>query len=137
MTRFKSNLAGGGFGARAIYQTVRTILVVLLKLWCRESVEGREHIPLSGPFVLAPIHRSILDTPIASTLTSRRMRFMGKDTMWRTRQGGWFLSALGAFPVSRGTADREALTRCITLLRAGEPLVLFPEGERKAGPITT
>jgi 1-acyl-sn-glycerol-3-phosphate acyltransferase len=47
---------------------------------------------------------------------------------------GWTLSALGGFPVSRGTADREALRRCILVLEAGEPLVLFPEGERKSGP---
>ena len=46
----------------------------------------------------------------------------------------WLLSALGGFPVTRGTADREALRRCIAVLEAGEPLVLFPEGERKSGP---
>ena len=46
----------------------------------------------------------------------------------------WFLSSLGGFPVSRGTADREALQRCIAVLEVGEPLVLFPEGERKFGP---
>ena len=38
-------------------------------------------------------------------------------------------------PSRRGTADREALKRCIAVLEDGEPLVLFPEGERKAGPI--
>jgi 1-acyl-sn-glycerol-3-phosphate acyltransferase len=45
------------------------------------------------------------------------------------------LSALGAFPVTRGSADREALKRCIAVLEAGEPLVLFPEGTRQSGPI--
>ena len=39
------------------------------------------------------------------------------------------------FPVTRGTADREALRRCIEVLEMGEVLVLFPEGERKDGPI--
>ena len=39
------------------------------------------------------------------------------------------------FPVTRGTADREALARCIAVLEGGEPLVLFPEGERKSGPV--
>ena len=36
-------------------------------------------MPAEGPFVLAPTHRSILDTPIASGVTRRRMRFMGAD----------------------------------------------------------
>ena len=52
-----------------------------------------------------------------------------------TSRSAWVLSALGGFPVVRGTADREALQRCIAVLEAGEPLVLFPEGERKSGPI--
>jgi 1-acyl-sn-glycerol-3-phosphate acyltransferase len=44
------------------------------------------------------------------------------------------VSALGAFPVTRGSADREALRRCVLVLESGEPLVLFPEGTRQAGP---
>jgi 1-acyl-sn-glycerol-3-phosphate acyltransferase len=63
------------------------------------------------------------------------MRFMGKDTMWKNKQFGWVLSALGSFPVTRGTADREALRRSIAVLQGGDPLVLFPEGERKEGPV--
>jgi 1-acyl-sn-glycerol-3-phosphate acyltransferase len=59
---------------------------------------------------------------------------MGKDTLWRNRAFGWLLSALGGFPVTRGTADREALRRCIEVLGMGEVLVLYPEGERKDGP---
>lgn len=62
------------------------------------------------------------------------MRFMGKDSLWKVRPVGWVLSALGGFPVSRGTADREALKRCIAVLGSGEPLVLFPEGTRQSGP---
>ena len=134
MTRIDTRLVGSTRLDRAAYAIVRTIVTVFCRTWCRMSVEGRENVPSEGPFLLAPIHRSILDTPIASGLTKRRMRFMGADKYWR----GWFgrlLTALGAFPVSRGTADREALKRCIELLRAGEPLVLFPEGERKQGPI--
>jgi 1-acyl-sn-glycerol-3-phosphate acyltransferase len=63
------------------------------------------------------------------------MRFMGKDSMWKRQPLNWMLSALGAFPVTRGSADREAIVRAIQVLKSGEPLVLFPEGERKSGPI--
>ena len=63
------------------------------------------------------------------------MRFMGADKYWKNKAFGRLLTALGGFPVTRGTADREALKRCIAVLERGEPLVLFPEGERKAGPI--
>jgi 1-acyl-sn-glycerol-3-phosphate acyltransferase len=76
-----------------------------------------------------------MDTPISSCLTRRRLRFMGKDALWKNPISGWLLSALGGFPVTRGTADREALRRCVAVLEAGEPLVLYPEGERKSGPV--
>jgi 1-acyl-sn-glycerol-3-phosphate acyltransferase len=99
------------------------------------SMSGQENIPATGPFVLAPVHRSFIDTPIASACTRRRMRFMGKDSMWKKKPLGWTLSALGAFPVTRGSADREAITRAIAVLESGEPLVLFPEGERKSGTV--
>ena len=42
---------------------------------------------------------------------------------------------MGGYPVSRGTADREALKRCLEVVERGEPLVLFPEGTRQRGPV--
>lgn len=133
MTRVPSYLAGNGVASRAAYRVVRTFVMLVTRGYTRMTIEGREHIPRHGAFVLAPVHRSYVDTPIAACVTPRRLRFMGKDTLWRGRVVGWILSALGGFPVSRGTADREALRRCIAVLESGEPLVLFPEGERKSG----
>lgn len=135
MSGVDSYLAGNGISSRTFYQCVRALVVVILRSYCRMTVEGGENIPTSGPFVLAPIHRSYIDTPVASGCSRRRLRFMGKDTMWKVKPFGWTLSALGAFPVTRGSADREAITRAIAVLESGEPLVLFPEGERKSGPI--
>jgi 1-acyl-sn-glycerol-3-phosphate acyltransferase len=136
VTSIDTKLAGRGVGARVAYVVVRNLVRVFTLVWFRLTVEGRHHIPASGPFILAPTHRSIIDSPVASAVTRRRMRFMGADKWWaKNRQLGWVLSALGGFPVTRGTADREALKRCVGVLEGGEPLVLFPEGERKSGPI--
>lgn len=133
MADVPSFLAGGGIGSRIFYTVVRTILNVFCRTFWRTKVIGARNIPRTGPFILAPVHRSNIDTPLACTVTARRMRYMGKDSLWKSKPAGWILSALGGFPVSRGTADREALRRCIQVLEAGEPLVLFPEGERKSG----
>lgn len=134
MSAVPSFLAGDSLPARIAYSFARNALAVLLLLWTRIRIEGRDRLPATGAFVLAPVHRSYIDTPIASCVTRRRLRFMGKDSLWRHRWSGWLLSSLGGFPVTRGSADREALTRCIAVLGTGEPLVLFPEGERKSGP---
>ena len=134
MAETHSFLAGNGPVSRSFYAVVRAIVALVTRGLTRLAVEGRENLPSTGGFVLAPIHRSYIDTPIASCLTRRRLRFMGKDTLWKYRWSGWLLSALGGFPVTRGSADREALRRCVAVLQAGEPVVLYPEGERKSGP---
>jgi 1-acyl-sn-glycerol-3-phosphate acyltransferase len=135
VTQVDTFLAGQGRLSKLVYAVARAIVVGSMRAYTRMSIDGREHIPRRGAFVLAPVHRSNVDTPIAAAVTRRRLRFMGKDSMWKHRGPGWVLSALGGFPVTRGTADREALKRCIEVLEAGEPLVLFPEGERKSGPV--
>lgn len=119
---------------RWFYGVVRGFIVVVGRLWLRLEVHGAENIPADGAFIVSPIHRSNLDTPILGAITHRRMRYMGKESLWRSRFGGWFLTALGGFPVERGTADREALRASVTVLERGEPLVMFPEGTRQSGP---
>ena len=134
MTKVDTRLAGNGPLDRAAYLVVRLAVVGFCRIWCRMSIEGREHVPATGAFLLAPIHRSILDSPISAGVTRRKLRFMGADKYWKNPTFGRLLSALGGFPVTRQSADREALRRCIAVLETGEPLVLFPEGERKTGP---
>jgi len=135
VTDVDTTLAGGSWVSRAFYQLARAVCVGFCRVWFRMTVEGLDHVPRSGPFVLAPVHRSNMDTPIVCVVTRRRLRYMGKDSLWKKPFPRWFLSALGGFPVTRGSADKEALVRCIAVLKNGEPLVLFPEGERKSGPL--
>lgn len=117
---------------RALYRILRAIVLALCKLLFRLRIEGRENFP-DGPFILSPVHRSFIDTPIAGMSTSRRMRFMGKESLWENRPLGALLSVLGGFPVERGTADRTALRAATDVLALGEPLVMFPEGTRRSG----
>ncbi len=121
--------------SRGMYRSVRFISLVACRLYFRMTIEGKENIPATGPFVLAPIHRSNLDTLVASTVSTRFMRFMAKSNMFKTKPGAWFIGSLGGFPVHRGSADREALTLCTDILKNGDPVVLFPEGTRQSGPL--
>ena len=121
-------------GTRIAYGIVRGILALLFKLVGRVRVVGAEKIPRSGAFVLAPVHRSNVDFALASLVTTRPMRYMGKDSIWKSRPLGTFVTMLGAFPVHRGTADRDALKACVDIVAGGSPLVMFPEGARCQGP---
>lgn len=135
MTKIATKLTGRSLVDRVAYHVVRGIVTIFCRVWCRMRISGRENFPSEGPFIMAPTHRSIIDTPISSAAYTKRMRFMGADKWWSNKYFGKLLSALGGFPVTRGTADREALKRCIAVIEGGEPLVLFPEGERKSGAV--
>jgi 1-acyl-sn-glycerol-3-phosphate acyltransferase len=115
------------------YAVARGIVEIFCRVFWRVTVTGKEHVP-AGPFVLAPVHRSYVDTLFCGCVTRRRVRFMGKDSLWKYRWSGRFVSSLGAFAVHRGMPDREALRACEDAIRNGEPVVIYPEGERKAGP---
>jgi 1-acyl-sn-glycerol-3-phosphate acyltransferase len=121
--------------SRIAYVAFRTVVCGFTQIFTRMRIDGREHLPHSGAYVIAPVHRSYVDTPITACVSTRRIRFMGKAELWKYRSVGWLIATLGAFPVHRGQADREALSRCVEILEAGEPLTLFPEGERKDGPL--
>ena len=133
MTQVNTFLAGHGLVSRIFYSVIRRIIVLICTVYFRLRIVGKKNIPKTGAFILSPIHRSNVDTPIACAATTRRLRYMGKDSLWKIRPLGIILSALGGFPVTRGTADLEALKRCLAVLALGEPIVLFPEGTRQSG----
>ncbi len=121
---------------RLVYRGIRAFLIGVGKIVFRYEVHGADHIPASGPFILAPVHRSNLDTPMSAVVTRRIMRYMGKDSLWNTgKAAAWFLTAIGGFPVDRSSADRSAIRAAEAVLARGEPLVMFPEGTRQTGPL--
>lgn len=117
------------------YAFCRAIAVGVSRLYFPGRVVGAQHIPASGAFILAPIHRSYVDWLIVARVTKRRLRYIVKAEVWKVKAVGRLLEMLGAFPVQRGAADREAFNRALQVLEAGEPLVLFPEGGRGLGPV--
>ena len=120
---------------RRFYAVVRSLIAGFAAVYWRLEVEGAERLPATGAFILAPVHRSNIDTPIMSTLTRRSMRYLGKEEMWKFGWSAWLWDTLGAFPVKRDSVDREAMRRCRLALEAGEPLVVYAEGTRRDTPV--
>lgn len=117
------------------YGIVRFLIWLAAKLLWRISFEGLENIPRTGAFVMAPVHRSFIDFGLVSGATRRPMGYMGKESLWKNKYFGAFITHLGAYPVNRGAPDRASLNRTLELLESGKPLVLFPEGTRRSGPV--
>ena len=74
MSEVDSFLSGNSLLSRGFYSVVRALLHGIFLILTRVKVYGKENIPSHGPFVLAPVHRSNVDTPLVSTVTHRRMR---------------------------------------------------------------
>jgi 1-acyl-sn-glycerol-3-phosphate acyltransferase len=117
------------------YGFVRGFVEAVSRLLWRIEVLHEDRLPDSGACVLAPSHRSFLDTPFLACVTRRRIRFMGKAELWKYGWSAAFLSALGGFPVDRSGADRAAMRAAEAALAGGEPLGMFPEGTRRSGPV--
>lgn len=122
--------------ARTAYRILRAALAAVARVFFRMMVIGVDNVPTHGPYILAPgAHRSILDTPAVSLAGPRVLRYMGAENYFAIPGLGWFLRAMGGFPVERSLTDRAAMRTAEAVLAAGEPLVLFAEGTRQHGPV--
>src|SRR5215212_7774736 len=103
-----------------------------LRLIYRIEAKGKENLPTDGGFVLAANHTSNFDPwPLGLPLYPKRfLRFMGKSELFWWPLGS-FIEAAGAFKVKRGQGDAEAIAKAVELVKAGEVVVMFPEGTRR------
>ena len=93
---------------------------------------GVENLPAQGGFVLCVNHIHARDPFFLSTVipTGKKLFFMAKKELFKSKIVGTFLSWLGAFPVDRGHADLNSIRTSMKVVREGNGLVIFPQGTR-------
>jgi len=94
---------------------------------------GEENIPPTGGVIIAPIHISHLDPPAVASGMNRHLRFMAKEELFHNKLFGALITSVGSFPVRRGETDTQSIRTAISLLEAGEAVLIFPEGSRGDG----
>ena len=112
------------------YRLGRVCCKIFLTLLGPTKAYHTENVPDEGPVCLMPNHVSYLDPPVAGTFLKRKVYFMAKAELFKIPVLGPLIRSFGAFPVTRGVADRRALARAMELMRAGEVVNIFPEGKR-------
>ncbi|PYJ30850.1 MAG: 1-acyl-sn-glycerol-3-phosphate acyltransferase [Verrucomicrobia bacterium] len=83
-----------------------------------------------GPAILAMNHQSYLDPPLAGTTCDRAIYFLTRRTLLDAPLLGWLLPKLNVIPVNQEGVDRGAIKALIRLLKAGNGVLVFPEGSR-------
>jgi glycerol-3-phosphate dehydrogenase (NAD(P)+) len=116
---------------------IRVPLQLFFHVYLRMSRIGREYIPRRGPAIIAANHRSFFDPFIIACMARRPMYYVAKRELFEIHPLiSFLLTALGAFPVARGSGDLDTIATAKELLARGELVLIFPEGTRtRPGPL--
>ncbi len=114
-----------------LYRIITCIVRIGLRVWVHFKSQGGMNVPSCGGCIIASNHVSYLDPPaVACGIRHRMVRFMARDTLFRTRVSNWFFNAVQCVPIDRTKGDVAALRKGIGVLKEGGVLSLFPEGTR-------
>ena len=111
---------------RLLFPPIRAFVLLFIGI----RVRGREHVPASGPYILASNHINWKDPPVVSLALAIPIRWMAKAEVFRWFVIGFLLRGIGSIPVRRGESDRRAMVTGLRVLERGLPLGVFPEGHR-------
>jgi 1-acyl-sn-glycerol-3-phosphate acyltransferase len=97
------------------------------------ELRGTEHIPTDGPVLIVPNHQTFADPPLVTIPVRRPIHYMAWKRLFEVPLFGWWIRKLRAFPVDIDASDSRAIRETVRLLRAGEAVMIFPEGGRTLG----
>jgi 1-acyl-sn-glycerol-3-phosphate acyltransferase len=112
-----------------LYHALRWFAIVVFAIAARVRLNGIENVPSEGPFIIASNHLSWTDIPLIPLNLPRKVIYMAKEEYFSSKIA-WLVRFLGAFPVKRGEADRQALRAAEEQLKKGNILIIYPEGTR-------
>ena len=113
-----------------LYPFLRIFFRGVFRVGWRWKVKGLENFPMQGPVIVVSNHVSLADPIALGAALPRQIFFMAKEELFQYPVLGNIFERLGAFPVRRGQADRNAIRRALEVLEEGNVLGLFPEGSR-------
>jgi 1-acyl-sn-glycerol-3-phosphate acyltransferase len=94
------------------------------------TLRGTEHIPPTGPVIITPNHQTFADPPLVTIPVRRPVFYMAWSRLFEVPFLGWLIRRLRAFPVQIESSDPRATREAVRLLKAGEAVMIFPEGGR-------
>jgi 1-acyl-sn-glycerol-3-phosphate acyltransferase len=117
------------------FRAVMAASAPVVRGWGHLQVNGLEHMPTSGPTLLAGNHDSWWDPIVigSAALERRQIQALAKASLWKNPAMAKVLDGMGQIPIERGKGDAHALERAIAALRDGACIGIFLEGTRSKG----
>jgi 1-acyl-sn-glycerol-3-phosphate acyltransferase len=119
------------------YRASRLVAGPFLRLLARPEVSGAEHIPATGPAILASNHLSVVDSIFLPLMVERPVTFAAKSeyftgTRWRDKIVGAYLRSTNQLSTDRAgaRAAQAMLDAALDLLNSGQLFGIYPEGTR-------
>jgi 1-acyl-sn-glycerol-3-phosphate acyltransferase len=119
-----------GYDVVSLYAVGKGLFLNYFRVMNRITVIGQENIPKDGGVLLCCNHINNLDPPLLGSACPRVVRFMAKAELFDIPILGSLVRNVHAFPVKRGTSDKQALRTGMKLLNDGHVIGVFPEGTR-------
>jgi len=113
------------------YHMIRPFVRKLSFPYARFDVAGIENVPTRGPVLLASNHRSYFDVAALALVAreiGRPVRFLGKKEIFDAPVVGMIARAIGGIAVDRGSGSSEPLEAAESALKAGEVVIVLPQG---------
>ncbi len=109
---------------------LKALFRLIFRILGQVKVIGKENIPYGEPYVVAMNHISIFDPPLIGSFWPEALEIVGASDVFEKPGQGQILKLYGVIPVHRGEYDRALMQRVITVINAGYPLLIAPEGGR-------
>ncbi|MFO5491234.1 MAG: lysophospholipid acyltransferase family protein [Cuspidothrix sp.] len=115
----------------ALYHAFKwSVVSPMLHAYFKGKIYGAENVPQRGAVIVVSNHASYFDPPIVSSCVRRPVAYMAKEELFKVPVLAQAIKLYGAYPVSRGTADRNAIRAALEFLDNGWALGVFLEGTR-------
>ena len=109
---------------------LKTVIRGIFRMLGPVKISGQENIPFGKPYIVAMNHVSIFDPPFAGAFWPEQLEIIGASDVFEKPGQGQLLRAYGVIPVHRGDYDRSLFAKIVSVIEAGYPLLIAPEGGR-------
>ena len=112
------------------YFIAKNVTRFISHLFYKIKYEGIENVPTDRGFILCSNHVTMFDPILVAVRVKPQCFFMAKEELFKNRFVSLIIRGLGAFPVSRGKGDTEAVDKAVSYVKEGKVVAIFPEGTR-------